>query len=190
MVCKPEAVKDITTVLGVTPTSVTTPTWKDHVYSCDYVYAGGARMTLHVKELETPTDTTAYFNDQGRRSARSRTCKDSARAPHKPSTGIVVRKDYKVLTIDMSSLPAEFGVPPDTARTCRSTSPRPSWVAGRASSASVEQAREPAEATAAASANTPQTTNAIVSADASFQPRAAPAATTAPDAPVPSATPS
>ena len=38
------------------------PTWIDHVYSCDYVYPGGAKMTLSVKEVSNTAETTAYFD--------------------------------------------------------------------------------------------------------------------------------
>ena len=51
MVCAPEAQREITATLGITPTLVTVPTWTDHVYSCTYQYPDGS-FVLSVKELD------------------------------------------------------------------------------------------------------------------------------------------
>ena len=49
MVCQPKAQREINTVLGDTST-IGTPAWSDHLYSCRYGFADGA-FSLSVKEL-------------------------------------------------------------------------------------------------------------------------------------------
>ena len=47
MICEAEAVNDIyEQATGVKTIAPFHPTWIDHIYSCDYVYPGGAKMTL------------------------------------------------------------------------------------------------------------------------------------------------
>ena len=63
MICAPEAQKDIyDSATGVKTVSVSKPTWVDHVYSCDYIYPGGARIRLAVKEMSSTAETTAYYD--------------------------------------------------------------------------------------------------------------------------------
>jgi hypothetical protein len=118
MVCETDAVTSIETVIGV-KAKISTPTWKDSIYSCDYVYPNNAKMTLHVKELSSDEETTAYFdklaNDLGRKedlSSRGITLGQGAFTTNNGS--VVTRKDYKVLLVDVSKLPQQFGVPTDT----------------------------------------------------------------------------
>jgi hypothetical protein len=113
MVCASEAQEDIATNLGnVQPTTVTTPTWKDSVYSCKYVYPSGA-VTLSVKELRNAAATTRYFEKLGDTLGRrpgelalgdgAFTAKDGS---------VVVRKDFKVLDVDVSQLTGKLGTKP------------------------------------------------------------------------------
>jgi hypothetical protein len=112
MVCAAEAQKDLRSALGATPTQVTTPTWADHVYSCAYVYPSGT-MTLSVKELGNTDETKSYFDKlastRGRR-GQNMDIGDDAVATRDGS--IVLRKDQKVLLIDVAKLPKRFGEPP------------------------------------------------------------------------------
>jgi hypothetical protein len=111
MVCAAEAQRDIAGSLGVTPTQVTSPTWIDRVYACNYVYPNGV-ISLSVKELGDASATASYFDELGSRLGRR---------PDPPSLGdgafittdgsVVVRKDYKVLDVDISHLPVQFGDP-------------------------------------------------------------------------------
>ncbi len=113
MICK-EAVKDINDVLGI-PAKVSTPTWKDHVYSCDYNYPNGAKMTLSVKEMSSPEETTAYYDSLAQKLGKSGDLQGLGQGAFStPNGGVVTRKDYKVMTVDVSHLPANFGSPPDT----------------------------------------------------------------------------
>ena len=112
MICAPEAAKDIEQVLGV-KAQVTTPTWVDHVYACDYVYPNGT-MKLSVKEMSTPEETTAYFDSLAQKYGKAQDIQFGQGAFTTKNGSTVVRKDYKVLLVDTTKLPANFGVPPDT----------------------------------------------------------------------------
>lgn len=113
-VCAKEARHDIAEVLGETAT-VSTPTWRDHQYACRYVYPSGS-MELAVKELSSWAQTKAYFRSLGVQMGQSRTLKGLGQAAFQTTNGsMVVRKDWKVLLVDTSTLPAQFGVPPTSS---------------------------------------------------------------------------
>ena len=113
MICASEAQEDIAANLGnVKPVSVTTPTWTNSVYSCQYVYPSGV-VSLSVKELKDASATKRYFEKLGNALGRR---------PGKLALGgggftaldgsVVVRKDFKVLDVDVSKLSGPLGVPP------------------------------------------------------------------------------
>lgn len=112
MICAPEAQNAIyQSATGVKTIAPFMPTWVDHVYSCDYVYPGGAVMRLSVKEVSTTAETTAYYDSLA---AKLHKIKDVAagQGGYQVQDGsVVVRKDYKVLLVDIGRLPASFGVP-------------------------------------------------------------------------------
>ncbi len=115
MVCATEAVEDITQVIGVKTTSISKPTWIDQVYSCDYNYPDKAKMTLKVKELSSDEETTAYYNELAAQLGKKQDLQGLGQGAFSTKSGsVVTRKDYKVLLVDTSKLPAKFGVPPDT----------------------------------------------------------------------------
>jgi hypothetical protein len=115
MVCSAEAQRDLGEVLGVQSTAVTTPTWVDDVYSCRYVYPTGT-FTLSVKELADKTATTAYFDTLEAQLGNTGTVNGLGQGAFSTTDGsMVVRKDYKVLLVDVTGLPARFGVPPTAA---------------------------------------------------------------------------
>ena len=114
MLCESDVRGEVQEQLGVPITKPLAPTWKDHVYSCRYVYGNGV-MTLSVKELANTAQTTAYFNEQARDLGKTRTIQGLGQGAFTTKNGsTVVRKDYKVLLVDVSGLPAQFGSPPDT----------------------------------------------------------------------------
>jgi hypothetical protein len=114
MVCSKEAQRDIAAPLGVTAT-VTTPTWQDHRYTCRYTYPGGS-FTLSVKELSSKKETDAYYASLGRQLGDTGTVNGLGQGAFTTGNGsIVARKDWKVLTVDISGLPPQFGVPPTSA---------------------------------------------------------------------------
>jgi hypothetical protein len=82
------------------------------------VYPNGT-MTLSVKELANAKATKAYFNGLARTLGRDRklTVGKGAEGFSTRSGDAVIRKDYKVLRVDVSKLPPQFGSPPDTRAT-------------------------------------------------------------------------
>jgi hypothetical protein len=111
MVCQSEAQGDIAKSLGVHTTKPFTPTWIDHLYSCQYGYPNGT-ITLSVKELVNAAATTAYFDSLMTTLGDQRALAGLAQGAFITLNGsVVVRKDYKVLDVDVSQLPAEFGQP-------------------------------------------------------------------------------
>jgi hypothetical protein len=106
MICADEAVKDISSVVGVNTVSISKPTWIDHTYSCDYVYSGGTRMKLSVKELDDEAATTKYYDDLGKTLGHKQNLQGLGQGSYTTNNGVVVRKDYKVLTVDVSRMPA------------------------------------------------------------------------------------
>lgn len=112
MICADEAQKDIyESATGVKTIAPFKPTWVDHVYSCKYVYPNGAVMTLSVKELSTDAETTAYYNMLGEKLHKTDKQIGLPIAFQAADGSVVARKDNKVLTIDVTKLPASFGVP-------------------------------------------------------------------------------
>ena len=116
MVCAPEAVNEIATALGVRPTQAPIGTWVDHVYSCRYVFAG-AVMALSVKELSRASETSAYFAQLARTLGKRSTLQLGQGGFIANDDSAVVRKDYKVLRVDVTGLPAQFGKPPSPRST-------------------------------------------------------------------------
>ncbi len=111
MVCTPQAQKEIQQTLGVKAT-VSNPTWVDHTYSCRYQYPDGS-FALSVHELSSWPQTLAYFDAIGRRQGRVTEIRNLGQGAFQTSNGsVVVRKDWKVLTVDIADLPPEFGNPP------------------------------------------------------------------------------
>jgi hypothetical protein len=114
MVCAREAAGEIASALGEKAT-VSTPTWVDHRYACRYGYADGS-MDISVKELSSWAETKAYFNAQGVALGRTRNLSGLGQGAFQTRDGsVVVRKDWKVLLVDSSGLPAQFGVPPTSS---------------------------------------------------------------------------
>ncbi len=110
-VCAADAQQEIDLSLALRLTAPVTPTWADHVYSCRYTYAVGS-FTLAVKELADQQTTDTYFRSLDTRATNLSGLGQAAFA--EPDGIVVVRKDFKVLRVDASSLPAAFGQPPIT----------------------------------------------------------------------------
>ena len=111
MVCSQETQKEIAQTLGVRA-AVSTPTWRDDAYSCRYRYPDGS-FSLTVKELSSWPQTLTYFAGIGREQGSTPTVPRIAQGSFQTDNGsMVVRKDWKVLNVDISGLPAQFGNPP------------------------------------------------------------------------------
>ncbi len=120
MICADEAKKDIAeSAIGLDTSQPLKPKWDaaTHTYSCDFVYTGGAKMTLSVREFSSADETTAYFDSLAGKYGKKSPINGLGQGAFKTNNGdVVVRKDFKVLLVDVSGLPAEFGVPADTPR--------------------------------------------------------------------------
>jgi hypothetical protein len=109
-VCASDAQHEINEVLGL-KAAVQTPTWVSHLYSCTYQYPTGS-MTLSVKELSSWTQTKAYFASLGTQMGNVGKLGNLGQGAFTTSDGsVVVRKDWKVLLVNIAGLPPEFGVP-------------------------------------------------------------------------------
>jgi hypothetical protein len=108
MVCADEAREEIAASLGIHETRVTTPTWNDHIYSCTYVYPKGS-ITLSVKELVSAQTTSDYFEALERTLGRASPLIGLGQGAFIAKNGdAVVRKDYKVLHVDVQAVPDHF----------------------------------------------------------------------------------
>jgi hypothetical protein len=111
MVCAEEAAGEIAQVVGA-KASVTAPTWADHLYSCGYHYSEGT-MVLSVKELSSWTQTYAYFDELAETLHKTAPVKGLGQGAFVVGDGsVVVRKDWKILLVDISGLHGMVGSPP------------------------------------------------------------------------------
>ena len=112
MVCAEEVAQ----VVGA-KASVTAPTWADHLYSCGYHYGQGT-MVLSVKELSSWPQTYAYFAGLARTLHKTAPVKGLGQGAFVVSDGsVVVRKDWKILLVDISGLHGMVGSPPSSRDT-------------------------------------------------------------------------
>jgi hypothetical protein len=110
-VCSSDAQGEIKRVLGVTA-NVATPTWTGHLYSCSYGYPDGA-FVLSVKELSSWSQTDAYFHSLAGSMGDTGSLGNLGQGAFTTSDGsVVVRKDWKVLLVNIAPLPKQFGKPP------------------------------------------------------------------------------
>ena len=111
MVCAAKAQSEVNQVLGVTAT-VTVRTWVNHRYSCPYTYPTGS-FQLSVQELSSWGQTLTFFHGLGHQMGVARPLYNLGQGAFQATDGaVVVRKDWKVLIVDPTKLPAQFGVPP------------------------------------------------------------------------------
>jgi hypothetical protein len=110
MVCSAEAEKELASTLGVYAV-IGRPTWINHVYSCHYTYPSGS-FTLSVKELSDWSETYSYFDTLSEVLGKTNKVTALGQGAFATRNGsIVVRKDWKVLLVDVSGLPPQFGKP-------------------------------------------------------------------------------
>ena len=109
MVCEAEVRGEVGDALGVEVTKVTKPTWKDHVYSCTYVFPNGS-FVLSVKELVSEKTTTDFFNSQKQELGLNDNLYGLGQGAFlAKNDDVVVRKDYKVLLVDVKNVPKGTG---------------------------------------------------------------------------------
>ena len=111
MVCSTKTATEIADALGESA-RVQTPTWVDHLYACRFVYSASVSLGLSVKELSSWTQTSSYFGKLRAQLGNSGAVNGLGQGAFQaPAGDIVVRKDWKVLLVDVSGLPDHFGVP-------------------------------------------------------------------------------
>jgi hypothetical protein len=114
MVCQLKTQKELARVLGVKATEGPR-TWIDHRYSCPYLYPNG-KFVLSVQELSSWGQTLSYYHSLGRRLGDARSLANLGQGAFQTTNGsVVVRKDWKVLLVNVASLPDQFAVPPTSS---------------------------------------------------------------------------
>jgi len=117
-VCSHEAQQELASALGEAA-RVSTPVWSGHRYSCTYGYptaTPSGSYGVSVKELSSWPETYAYFDGLAASMGKSRDLEALGQAAFQTTDGsVVVRKDWKVLVVDDTGLPAQFGVPPTSS---------------------------------------------------------------------------
>lgn len=111
VVCQRKAQTEIGDAIGQSA-DVSTPTWRNHLYSCAYQYGEGT-LVLSVKELSSWSQTFTYFDGLARTLHKTLPLVGLGQGAFRVRDGsIVVRKDWKVLLVDVKGLPPQFGSPP------------------------------------------------------------------------------
>ena len=88
------------------------------MYSCTYVYPKG-KITLSVKELSSEDETTAYFDSIKQKYGLTQQLNGLGQGAWiLKNNDVVVRKDYKVLLVDVHAIPAELRPVDDPLRRC------------------------------------------------------------------------
>lgn len=109
MVCADEAQHDIQAALGVAPPKPPASTWADHLFTCTYTYPFGV-MVLSVKELPDEASTQAYLADMRKQHPGGGELPGLGQGAYEaPNGSMLVRKDFKVLWVDVTGLPDKFG---------------------------------------------------------------------------------
>jgi hypothetical protein len=117
----PPASRQAAAAAGVQLSQPPAPTWSDHLYSCRYGYPSGV-LVLSVKELTDAAATADYYAAMQHSVADQVAVTglgDAAFAG--PDGSTFVRKDFKVLRVDVAGLPAQFGQPPRSRADVAST---------------------------------------------------------------------
>jgi hypothetical protein len=112
MVCQPEAQTDIQDLVGVVPTQVGPLQYANHVSTCRYAYSNGS-FVLIVQDLPNDLTTTNAFDALAAKLGRVDAIDlPDADAFSTTDGSIVLRKDTKVMLVDVTGLPTTFGSPP------------------------------------------------------------------------------
>ena len=114
MVCGTEGQAAIAAFTNETPTKVTTPTWNNDTSTRATTCTRRARWASRSRSSPPrprPTRTTTSLQKQFGVKQKFELGQGAFVAP---DGKVVTRKDYKVLTVDPTTLPAKFGQPPTT----------------------------------------------------------------------------
>jgi hypothetical protein len=111
MVCSSKNQGEIANALGETA-QVQAATWVNHVYACRFNYGSNASLNLSVKELSSWRQTFSYYDSLRSQLGSSGGLNGLGQGAFQTTAGdVVVRKDYKVLLVDIAGLPSQFGKP-------------------------------------------------------------------------------
>ncbi len=114
MVCAAEEQRNIAVYLGERA-RVSKPSWVNDTYRCNYQYPEGT-VRLAIKELGSWSSTKRYFNDSVRAAGPTTQVHNMGQQAAQAEDGTVfVRKDFSVLTVDVTGVPAQLGRPPTAA---------------------------------------------------------------------------
>jgi hypothetical protein len=114
MPCQAEAQHELAGALGLKG-RVGPPTWHDHQYDCSYLYKTG-RFTLSIQELSSWKQTFSYYRSFKKTMGYVRPLANLGQGAYQTTNGsVVVRKDWKVLLVNVAKLPPRFGVPQTAA---------------------------------------------------------------------------
>ncbi|MGH8994807.1 MAG: hypothetical protein ACRDYB_02005 [Acidimicrobiales bacterium] len=114
MPCESEAQHELADALGLKG-KVGPRTWRDHRYSCSYGYKTGS-FTLSIQELSSWNQMFSYFRSFKRTMGFVRPLANLGQGAYQTADGsVVVRKDWKVLLVNVARLPDRFGVPQTAA---------------------------------------------------------------------------
>jgi len=110
MPCQREVQKELAAALGV-KARVGNTAWVHHQYSCLYRY-GTSAFALSIQELSSWPQTFSYYRGLGKKMGDVRYLANLGQGAFQTTDGsVVVRKDWKVLLVDIAGLPPRFGVP-------------------------------------------------------------------------------
>jgi hypothetical protein len=111
MICTPKTATEIAQIMGAR-SPAPAPAWAGHRYSCGYRYPEGT-MVLSVKELSGWPQTYAYFGQLARTLHRTTPIARLGQGAFITGDGsVVVRKDWKILLVDISGVRGDVGSPP------------------------------------------------------------------------------
>lgn len=114
MVCQPEAQQEIQDIIGVVPTKVGPIQYANHTSTCRYDYPNGS-FALVVEDLPNDLLTTeTYETLAGKLGKIDRINLPDADAFATNNGSVVLRRDFKVMLVDVTQLPATFGNPPSS----------------------------------------------------------------------------
>jgi hypothetical protein len=112
MVCAPEAQEDVQNLIGVVATKVGPIQYANHTTTCRYVYPNGS-FTLVVQDLPNDITTTRTYDALAGKLGKTDTIDlPGAQAFSTTDGSVVLRRDTKVMLVDVTQLPATFGNPP------------------------------------------------------------------------------
>jgi hypothetical protein len=112
MICAGEAPAEVVKALGVGLDGDPAAVWSAPVYTCTYTTSSGV-LVLSVRELTSVAQTGAYFRSARSAAASPEDFGEAGDAAFATADGSVfVRKDAKVLYVDMSRMSGFVGQPP------------------------------------------------------------------------------